>query len=181
VEHLLSSWHIAAISSSDIIVLENGLARVDVPCSGLKSLGTGTLFLLAATWMEGRKLGMRWLLICVSNLFLLVCANITRVLLLVVITYVLKQPIFAEILHIPLGLIGLGCACGLSWLMLQTVPKQGIRERGSNSASLTAQALLIAFVIALIPINQLYHPQQEQPRSLLSVRWLFVSLPFLSN
>jgi exosortase O len=182
VEHLLSSWHIAAISSYDIIVLENGVAQVDVPCSGLKSLGTGTLFLLAATWMEGRKLGVRWLLVCASNLFLLVCANIIRVLLLVVITYVLKQPLFAEILHIPLGLIGLACACGLSWMMLQTVPKQGevkdagTRGRGdaenfstSSPASLAAQAFLIAFVIALIPINQLYHPQQEQPRSLASL------------
>ena len=45
-----------------IIVLENGVAQVDVPCSGLKSLGTGTLFLLAATSMEDRKLGGRWLL-----------------------------------------------------------------------------------------------------------------------
>jgi exosortase O len=180
VEHLLSSWHIAAISSYDIIVLENGVAQVDVPCSGLKSLGTGTLFLLAATWMEGRKLGLRWLLVCASNLFFLVCANIIRVLLLVVITYVLKQPLFAEILHIPLGLIGLVCACGLSWMMLQTVPKQEsgrVEEWGSDSAalsppsrpaSLAAQALLLAFVIALIPINQL-HPQQEQPRSLASL------------
>jgi exosortase O len=181
VEHLLSSWHIAAISSYDIIVLENGVAQVDVPCSGLKSLGTGTLFLLAATWMEGRKLGVRWLLVCVSNLFLVVCANIIRVLLLVVITYVLKQPLFAEILHIPLGLIGLACACGLSWMMLQTVPKQEsgrLGEWGSDSASLSpasrpaslaAQAFLIAFVIALVPINQLYHLQQEQPRSLASL------------
>jgi len=182
VEHLLSSWHIAAISSYDIIVLENGVAQVDVPCSGLKSLGTGTLFLLAATWMEGRKLGVRWLLVCASNLFLLVCANIIRVLLLVVITYVLKQPLIAEILHIPLGLIGLACACGLSWMILQTVPKQGeVKDAGtqgrgdaenfstSSPASLAAQAFLIAFVIVLIPINQLYHLQQEQPRSLASL------------
>ncbi|HAJ63559.1 MAG TPA: exosortase O, partial [Cyanobacteria bacterium UBA8543] len=87
VEHLLSTWHIAAISSYDIIVLENGVAHVDIPCSGLKSLGTGTLFLLAATWLEGRKLGVRWLLVCLTNLFLLVCANTIRVLLLVVITH----------------------------------------------------------------------------------------------
>jgi len=183
VEHLLSAWHIAAISSYDIIVLENGVAQVDIPCSGLKSLGTGTLFLLAATWMEGRKLGLRWLMVCVFNLFLLVCANTIRVLLLVIITYVLKQPLFAQMLHIPLGLIGLGCACGLSWIMLQTVPKQGEvkdakmqgrKDVGNLSspappASSAAQALLLAFVIALASINQLYHPQQEQALSLASL------------
>lgn len=180
VERILSAWHVVAISSYDIIVLENGIAQVDVPCSGLKSLGTGTLFLLAATWMEGQKLGVRWLFVCLLNLFLLLCANTIRILLLVVITYVFKQPLIAETLHIPLGLMGLGFACGLSWMMLQTVPKQGeVKEKGtggrkdtkhlSSPASLTAQALLIAFVLALAPINQLYHHQQEQPRSLASL------------
>ncbi len=196
VEHLLSTWHIAAISSYDIIVLENGVAHVDIPCSGLKSLGTGTLFLLAATWLEGRKLGVRWLLVCLTNLFLLVCANTIRVLLLVVITHVLKQPLFAQVLHIPLGLIGLGCACGLSWLILQTVPRYGEREsRNSASvpasraedsslfwasklvkdscrpASLSAQALLLAFILTLATVNQLYQPQKEQPLSLASLHW----------
>ncbi|NEP51632.1 MAG: exosortase O, partial [Moorea sp. SIO3C2] len=60
VEQMLSAWHIVAISSHDIIVMENGIAQVDLPCSGLKSLWTGTLFLLAATWLERRQLGIRW-------------------------------------------------------------------------------------------------------------------------
>lgn len=38
VEQILGFWHIAAISSHDIIVLENSVAQVDLPCSGLKSL-----------------------------------------------------------------------------------------------------------------------------------------------
>jgi exosortase O len=199
VEHLLSAWHVAALSSYDIIILENGAARVDIPCSGLRSLWTGTIFLLAATWLEGRKLGLRWLLVCVSNLFFLLCANTTRVLLLVVITYVLKQPLIAQMLHIPLGLIGLCCACGLSWMMLQTVPRYEKAEvagrakagkklqvaRGdvfstdnfqgqssSNSPACNkAQPALLPFVIALALISQLYHPQEEQPLSITSLHW----------
>jgi exosortase O len=196
VEHLLSTLHVAAISSYDIIILENGIARVDVPCSGIKSLGTGTLFLLAATWIERRQLGIRWLLVCVLNLFLLLCANTIRVLLLVIFTDVLKQPLLAEILHIPLGLIGLGCACGLSWLMLQTVPKQGEaggagraekfsvtgknvfftdtlqRQFSSTSpASLPAQAGLVIFFVALALFSQLHHPPLEQPLSIASLEW----------
>ncbi|HEY9602887.1 MAG TPA: exosortase O [Allocoleopsis sp.] len=237
VEHLLSAFHITAISSYDIIILENGIARVDVPCSGLKSLGTGTLFLLAATWIEGRHLGIRWLLVCVSNLFLLLCANTIRVLLLVIFTDVLKQPLLAQILHIPLGLIGLACACGLSWLMLQTVPKQGEGRRAggvggaggeeklsvtgknvfftdtlyqlafplshlkppqppllrgeqlenrcqtqtqlvlqrqfssTSPASLSAQAGLVIFFVALALFSQLHHPPVEQPLSIASLDW----------
>ena len=38
VEQLLSMLHIGAISSYDIIVLENGIAHVDVPCSWIKPI-----------------------------------------------------------------------------------------------------------------------------------------------
>lgn len=123
IEQMLSTWHIAAISSYDIIVLENGIAHVDLPCSGLRSLWTGTLFLLATTWLEGRQLGTRWFVVCGTNLFLLISANIVRVLVLVVTTYVLQQRAYAQVLHLPLGLLGFICASALTWLLLQTVPK----------------------------------------------------------
>jgi len=51
VEQLLSILHVGAISSYDILILENGIAQVDVPCSGIKTLLVGTLFLLLATWL----------------------------------------------------------------------------------------------------------------------------------
>mgnify|MGYP000480071649 CR=1 FL=1 len=123
VEQMLSAWHIVAISSHDIIVMENGIAQVDLPCSGLKSLWTGTLFLLAATWLERRQLGIRWLLVCTANLVLLAIANTIRVLLLVMIIEVWQQQQIAEVLHLPLGLIGFMLACAFSWMLLQTVPQ----------------------------------------------------------
>ncbi|NEQ57163.1 MAG: exosortase O [Moorea sp. SIO4A1] len=123
VEQMLSAWHIVAISSHDIIVMENGIAQVDLPCSGLKSLWTGTLFLLAATWLERRQLGIRWLLVCTANLVLLAIANTIRVLLLVMIIEVWQQQQIAEVLHVPLGLIGFILACAFSWMLLQTVPQ----------------------------------------------------------
>ena len=123
VEQMLSAWHIVAISSHDIIVMENGIAQVDLPCSGLKSLWTGTLFLLAATWLERRQLGIRWLLVCTANLVLLAIANTIRVLLLVMIIEVWQQPQIAQVLHLPLGLIGFILACAFSWMLLQTVPQ----------------------------------------------------------
>ncbi|NEO72592.1 exosortase O [Moorena sp. SIO3H5] len=123
VEQMLSAWHIVAISSHDIIVMENGIAQVDLPCSGLKSLWTGTLFLLAATWLERRQLGIRWLLVCTANLVLLAIANTIRVLLLVMIIEVWQQQQIAEVLHVPLGLMGFILACASSWMLLQTVPQ----------------------------------------------------------
>ncbi|NJR40774.1 MAG: archaeosortase/exosortase family protein [Leptolyngbyaceae cyanobacterium CSU_1_4] len=68
VEFVLNLWQVPAISTEDIILLDTGVAYVDSPCSGLKSMWTGTLFLLAATWLEGRGIGLRWLFISVANL-----------------------------------------------------------------------------------------------------------------
>ncbi|MDF5717780.1 MAG: exosortase O [Rhizonema sp. NSF051] len=183
VEQMLSAWHIAAISSEDIIVLENGVAHVDLPCSGLKSLYAGTIFLFAATWLGGRKLGIRWLLVCFFNLFLLLSANTMRVLVLVIVTHILKQPQFAQILHIPLGLIGFGCACALSWMMLQSLSRQeqgytktnpdvppriSIIRDSRHTSSL--QAGLLIFVVTLALFSQLIQPQEEQSLSLASLR-----------
>jgi exosortase O len=128
VEHILNYWQIAAVSSHDIIVLENGIAQVDLPCSGLKSLWTGTLFLLAATWLENRQIKWRWLSICIAHLLLLISANIGRVLLLVLLANVFDRPELAQIVHVPLGILGFSSACFLTWVLLQTVPINPINK-----------------------------------------------------
>lgn len=136
VEQLLAHFHIAAISSENIIVLENGIASVDLPCSGVKSLWTGTLFLLLATWLEKRQLGLRWLLIFLMNAGMLVLANIGRVLLLVVIADVLNQPEMARLLHVPLGLIGFISACLLTLVLLRWLPRQDNFELSDRQATI---------------------------------------------
>ncbi|MFB2875632.1 exosortase O [Floridanema aerugineum] len=142
IERILAHWHIAAVSSEDIIVLENGIAHVDLPCSGMRSLWVGTLFLLAATWLENRRIGLHWLLVCVANIVLLMLANIGRVLALVVTTYTFKQLELAHILHIPLGIFGFSIACLLTWLLLRGVPlgsrgAEGQRGRGQFSSPIS--------------------------------------------
>ena len=122
VANTLSHFNLSAVSSHDIIIMENGIAQVDLPCSGMKSLWTGTVFLLGATWLEGRQLGLRWLLVAVTNLLFLVIANVFRVLALVIIIEVWQQPQIAQILHLPLGIIGFMVASILTWILLQKIP-----------------------------------------------------------
>ena len=171
VEQLLSTLHVGAISSYDIIVLENGIAHVDVPCSGIKTLLVGTLFLLAATWLEGRKLSLKWLAICATNFLILVSANASRVAVLVLVAQVWQQPTYAEILHVPLGIVGLVCACFLSWLMLQKVPKLPATQQIDFDSQRDAEILknqplakpgLIAAVAVLAAISQLYHVESDK-------------------
>ncbi|WP_009631161.1 exosortase O [Synechocystis sp. PCC 7509] len=176
VEHILTFWHIAAISSHDIIVLENSVAQVDLPCSGLKSLWTGTLFLLAATWLENRQVKFRWLLVCVANILLLIAANTGRILLLVLISNVGDRPDLAAILHVPLGLVGFITAGLFTWLLLQTVPHHKktllkaetskIPPLGKSLKPLTKQIVVGSCILglALIP-----HPQKVTTSAITSI------------
>ncbi|MEO0836982.1 MAG: exosortase O [Cyanobacteria bacterium J06642_3] len=123
VAQTLSDFHLSAASSHDIIVMENGIAQVDLPCSGMKSLWTGTIFLLGATWLEKRKIGWRWVMVAIANLFSLVVVNILRVFTLVVLIEVVQQRQIAEVLHVPLGILGFVLASAITWRLLQTVPR----------------------------------------------------------
>jgi exosortase O len=163
VEWILHSWQISAISAGDVIVLETGVAYVDLPCSGLKSMWTGTLFLLAATWLEGRQIGLRWILVGLANLVFLAIANTARVLILTILTHALHQSAWAEILHVPLGLIGFVMASLLTWSLLHWVAKTGshvkIADRIETApiefnwrSTLGLAGLLL--VLAIVPVPQ---------------------------
>lgn len=182
VERILAHWHIAAISSEDIIVLESGIAHVDLPCSGMKSLWVGTLFLLAATWLENRRIGLHWLLVCAANFIFLVLANIGRVLTLVVMTYILDRPQFAHLLHIPLGVVAFSTACLMTWGLLRGVPvgseverhrgRTAISLRGFNSHPWVTQTVLAVCILGLAFIP---HPLKTPALTLTNVQ---ASLPF---
>ncbi len=94
-----------------ILVFENGLSQVDNPCSGIKSLWTGGLFLLAATWTDSRPLNRRWLLSGIVFATLLLVSNLLRVVVLVSVDQVFSWRLLAEMLHVPLGIIGFVAAC----------------------------------------------------------------------
>lgn len=163
VEQILAYWQIAATSSHDIIVLENSIAQIDLPCSGLKSLWTGTLFLLGATWLENRQIKLKWLLVCIANILLLIGANTGRILLLVVISNVGDRPDLAAIVHLPIGLIGFISASLVTWLLLQTVPRhKNIIPKAKeiettplgNLPPLTRQFIVIASILLLALVPQ---------------------------
>jgi exosortase O len=163
VEWILHIWQISAISAGDVIVLETGVAYVDLPCSGLKSMWTGTLFLLATTWLEGRQIGLRWIVVGLANLVFLAIANTGRVLILTILTHVLHQSAWADILHVPLGLIGFVMASLLTWGLLRWVPKTGLLSRIDQlevapielnwRSLLGLTGLLLALAIIPVPLS----------------------------
>lgn len=171
VAQALSDFHLSAASSHDIIVMENGIAQVDLPCSGMKSLWTGTVFLLGATWLENRQLGFRWLLVAIANILFLIAANMIRVSILVVMIEVAQQQQIADILHLPLGIIGFIFASILTWVLLQTVPRHGPRlpkiEPEKVSQQKTNLNWLLAAIITLGIIGQF--PLQSSKLALAAI------------
>lgn len=114
----LAALGVSSMGIDTILVFENSVAQVDIPCSGVKSLWTGGLFLIAATWIERRALNARWLGIAALFVLLLFAANVARVAVLVIVGHVLNLPLAAEMLHVPLGVLGFMLACAAAvWLL----------------------------------------------------------------
>jgi exosortase O len=128
----LASLHVQNLGVDAILVFENGITQVDSPCSGVKSLWTGGLFFLAATWIEARPINRRWLLAAIVFAFLLLVANLARVTLLVFVGQALNLRLLAEMLHVPLGVIGFVAACSIGLLLL--------RWAGSSSKTVLHQS-----------------------------------------
>lgn len=172
VAQVLSDFQLGAFSSHDIIVMENGIAQVDLPCSGMKSLWTGTVFLLGATWLEKRQLGWRWLLLAIANLGFLVAANIIRVLVLVITIEVFQQQQIANVLHLPLGIVGFIIASAFTWILLQKIPRSSpdlaaIKLEQSNNQRIKLNGI-IAIVITLGILGQ-FQPWQSNMIALKSI------------
>lgn len=119
VASLLAALGHPAMPVETLLVLENGVAHVDVPCSGARSLWTGLLFFLAATSVLGRGPGLRWLLAGLAHLALLLVENLVRVAAITLLAVALHAPHLAEIVHAPIGILGFALACAATLAVLR--------------------------------------------------------------
>lgn len=76
IQNSLAVMGIDSVGIDTILVLENSVSQIDLPCSGVKSLWTGWLFLIAATWIERRRVNGRWLGLAVIMAALLFVAHL---------------------------------------------------------------------------------------------------------
>ncbi|HLA99560.1 MAG TPA: exosortase O [Anaerolineales bacterium] len=178
-----------AIGVETILVFENGVSQVDLPCSGVKSLWTGGLFLLAASWIERRQLNLRWVLVAISFAVLLLGANLLRVALLVFTGQVMGWRLLAEMLHVPLGVIGFVAACAaavylLRWLVPELPPsavfsqaqaapgsEPGVEIPDGYRPRPTWLPALLAAVLLLLVL--LYHPRPQVAAAQSMPGWQF--------
>lgn len=151
-----------------ILVFENSVAQIDVPCSGVKSLWTGGLFFIAASWIERRPLNRRWLSVALLFGLLLFAANVARVGTLVAVGQLLHAPLAAEMLHVPLGVLGFILACAVAvWLLRlgsesRNRPDEAEPARSPVTTTVhrASPRLALILIITITAMALLYTPRQ---------------------
>ncbi|MCA9932926.1 MAG: exosortase O [Ardenticatenaceae bacterium] len=174
----LHLFGIHTVGVDTILVFENGVSHIDVPCSGVKSLWTGMLFLLAATWVEERPLTLRWFVTAVIFAGLLFIANLLRVAILVVVGEVLNLPLFAQMLHIPLGVLGFIAACAAAVKMLRAISSEPLAIRNEpftiHNSLFSIQYSFPLFLISSIALMALaYTPRPQTGLTQAAQAWPF--------
>ncbi len=171
----LAGAGVGSVGIDTILIFENGVSQIDLPCSGVKSLWTGALFLLAATWLERRRLDLRWLGIAALLMVLLFVANLARVAMLVVAGPVLGWNLLAEMVHVPLGVLGFGLACGAAALLLRRQKTQSpalvdVADSPAHAGGHTFSLVLVAIVAAMA---LLYTPLPQNGLTQPPLDWAF--------
>ena len=150
---LLAALGKPAVRVETLLVLDNGIAHVDVPCSGARSLWTGLIFFLAATCLLGRRPGARWLFAGLAHLALLVAENVVRVAVVVLLAVALDLPRVAEILHAPLGVLGFALACALTLSVLRRFVPAPAPSPAAPPATPAPPAFAPAMAAALLVLS----------------------------
>lgn len=112
----------ASLGAHDVLIFDNGIAQVDLPCSGLKSLFTGTGFFLALSLIWRRNVSVKWCVAYGVFIALLLTANTVRVTLLIWISEIMQARDLAETVHTPLGLVLFVLVCIAGIVMLRVSP-----------------------------------------------------------
>lgn len=154
---------IASLGVDTILVFENGVSHIDLPCSGVKSLWTGAVFYLAATWLERKPLNGRWLLGAALFTAALFLTNLLRVSALIVSGEVLGWRLLAELMHVPLGVAGFVAACGVALLWLRRAPSSTgappVVDSAAQPSTAGAWRTAASVAIALLVANAAYMPR----------------------
>jgi exosortase O len=146
---------IHSVGVDTILVFESGISQVDIPCSGMKSVWTGALFLLAATWIKHIPINLRWLLVAGLTVLLLFTANFVRVAVLALTGPVMGWTMLAEMLHVPLGVLGFLATCASALFFLDRLPGWPAELKPDNRDALFSQQRQPRWLSPLLALSML--------------------------
>lgn len=145
-------------STETILLVENKLAHIDLPCSGIKSLWSVSLFSLILSVIEKYKINLSWACSIVSGWLLVASANIFRIIMLVLIYNSEVPETVKESLHAPIGLIGFIVACTATYWTFRLVcqkdlPRVDVVKKSFDRKSFAFVALSLGAAVSINQIN----------------------------
>jgi exosortase O len=164
----LAAAGVTSVGVDTILVFENSVSQVDLPCSGVKSLWTGALFLIAATWIERRTVSVRWFGIALLFALVLFVANTARVAALVVVGDVFGLRLLAEMLHVPLGMLAFITACAAGVVLLRLLPAESATSATVARESPRPKWLVAGLLAGVLALNVLHAPKPIEPLTKVS-------------
>lgn len=138
VAQIMSLLGVPSLSQASLVLSAGSVAAVDYPCSGLRFLHAGSVF-LGAVLLLGRVRRLRAGLCALGFLLSLVLLNVWRVFCLVYLFGVLGLGETAERVHTALGAVGFTACCAALLFVLRPSLKVAPLSSPSPPAAMTDQ------------------------------------------
>jgi len=144
------------ISNATVILTENAATSIDIPCSGIKSIYTGSLVFLILLFLKNSRLGLKILGIFIFYLLTLIFFNIWRVFSLVYIYDILNFPEFADTIHVGIGILSFIISTIILWKLLDKFAdkKDEKVNKGLNKKTvkqkIKSQYIIVLLIFALV-------------------------------
>lgn len=171
---IMLSASIDSVSVESIILLENRVAYIALPCSGLKSLWAGSLFFILLSILENYRISIKWLGCMAASILFVIAANIFRILCLVVLHAMNAPQLLNEIIHIPLGVTGFTVSCLFIYFISRRLQKNEQTSISDTRRYNPGAAILLLFILVAAICCQPMLIQQHEP----TIRTRLVDFPF---
>lgn len=116
---------LGGVPAETVIAVEGGIAHVDLPCAGMRSLWMiGVLMLIVGLWQR-RGLDVRFLVASTLAGLAMIAANTIRVVILVALAHTWGLPMLADSVHVPIGIFGFAASLGAGLAALRLLGEAG--------------------------------------------------------
>jgi len=145
----------STITSETILFIESRASKIDLSCSGIRSLWAGLLFYFLMSWINKVRINLKWLIALIIFILVIISFNIFRVSTIIIIDSIFKKPALADLLHEPLGIIGFILICGMFFIFFKFSfnKSEKVEKKGIRFNNIPAFFILI-FIVILILFHQ---------------------------
>ncbi len=152
VSAILQFLGISHVSNATVIMTENNATSIDLPCSGVKSIYTGAIFMLTVYYLQQVRLSIKLFFITLAFFSSLIFFNTWRVFSLVYMYNTEGLLSAGDTIHVLLGIIGFIASCLILWFMVSKYasPAATSASKKNNSYTHTNPTRIKYIAIAIL-------------------------------